>query len=115
MLQGTIYSDGRSSTVLSPNNIHEEGGGAADSNTLDQRIEAASEPILDLSLRPPSATKSPYKEVVAVPVSPEHNKQQNQQNPIMIESADSSLLISEETQANKRTQSSCKKTKIGQM
>ena len=59
---------------------------------------------------PPSATKqekSPYKEVVAI--SPEQNQN------LMFESADSSLMISEETQANKRTQSSCKKTKLGQM
>ena len=104
MLQGTIYSDGRSSTVLSPKHVREEG--TADSNTLDQRVEA--EPILDLSMVP-SATKlekSPYNEVVAA-VSPEQNQN------LMLESADSSLLISEETQANKRTQSSCKKTKLG--
>ena len=37
LLQGTIYSDGKSSTVLSPK-ILNEAAGTSDSTTLDKRL-----------------------------------------------------------------------------
>lgn len=101
LLQGTIYSDGKSSTVLSPNNLHEVTG-TNHSCTLDQRTGL--DDVLEVNqeeLDGADALES------ANTATPEPTQQED--------SADSSLLISEETQANKRTQSSYKKTKLGQM
>ena len=77
MLQGTIYSDGKSSTVMSPSNAaQEEGKGGIEEIKMKIKQTPSSEDKM---------------------------------------TDDSSLLISEETQANKRTQSSCKKTQMGQL